>query len=237
MTDYRDYEPQCWKDFEAVINAGVDRLILHGPPGTGKTVAGLKYGDVSGGAFRLECTENMTEFDIVGGFMPAGEHEWSYKDGSGIKAWNGDGLVGGRLVVDEIDKASGDILALLLAITDSKESAMWEHPATGRKVRPLDGFSVVMTTNLEDVNLLDRALRDRFPVAINIDKPHPDAVKRLPARFRNVAISTIEDYSLRAWFEIAKLERAIGLEEALRLVIGGDRAKQLADDLMVEAVE
>jgi MoxR-like ATPase len=232
-----NYEPQCWKDFDAVINGGVDRLILFGPPGTGKTLAGLKYGNVDAGAFRLECTENMTEFDIVGGFMPSGEHEWKYKEGSMVKGWVGDGLNGGRVVVDEIDKASGDILALLLAMTDSKESAVWEHPATGRKIRPNDGFSVVMTTNLLDMAHLDRALKDRFPVAIHIDQPHPDAVARLPRKFQNLAVSTIDDYSLRTWFEVAKLEKAVGLDEALRLVIGGDKAKQLADDLKIEAVE
>jgi hypothetical protein len=52
--------PSCWKDVNDALAAGIDRLILFGPPGTGKTFGGLNLGDVTGGAFRLICNEDMT---------------------------------------------------------------------------------------------------------------------------------------------------------------------------------
>ena len=107
MTSSHDNLPTCWKNLQQCIDSGVNRILLYGPPGTGKTYFGLKYGNVSAGAHRLICTEDMTNFDVTGGFMPGSDgFQWLY--GAGIKAWEGDGVNGGRLVVDEIDKAGGD---------------------------------------------------------------------------------------------------------------------------------
>ena len=144
--------PECWQTVDECLNAGIDRLILFGPPGLGKTFAGLAYGDVQAGAYRLICTEDMTTADVTGCFIPneAGTFTWNF--GSALKAWKGDGKKGGRLVVDEIDKAGGDVAATLLAMLDTPESATWTHPTTGEVVRPLAGFSAVMTTNVEDMN-------------------------------------------------------------------------------------
>lgn len=230
-----DYNPQCWQDVEALMDAGLDRLILNGPPGTGKTYAGLTAGRVDAGAYRLECTENMTDFEIVGGFLPA-QDGFTYKEGSAIKAWDGDGVMGGRLVIDEIDKAAGDILALLLAMTDSMESASWRHPVSGKVMKPREHFSVVMTTNALDMDILEPALKDRFPVSVFIDKPHPTAIAALPGKYQRVAIATVGEISLRSWMQIAKLEKSLGQSEALRLVVGGERARQLADDLAIDEV-
>jgi len=66
-------------------------------------------GDVSGGAWRLICTDDMTNAQVEGHYKPSANGEWKWNDGQAIKAWQGDGLRGGRLVVDEIDKAGGDV--------------------------------------------------------------------------------------------------------------------------------
>ena len=120
--------PDCWQAFEDCLNAGIDRIILFGPSGIGKTFAGLNMGNVSGGAHRLVCTEDMTNADVTGAFMPneRGTFTWNY--GSAVKAWEGNGITGGRLIVDEVDKASGDVFATLLSMLDSPESATWENP-------------------------------------------------------------------------------------------------------------
>ena len=68
--------PQCWQDVNDALAAGIDRLILFGPPGTGKTFAGLNVGDVEGGAFRLICNEDMTAADVTGHFMPTANGTW-----------------------------------------------------------------------------------------------------------------------------------------------------------------
>jgi MoxR-like ATPase len=110
---------QCWRDFEAVLDAGLDRVLLYGPSGTGKTFTALTYDVPEGGAFRLTCTDDMTSADVAGCFMPA-KDGFAWLDGAALRAWRGNGQRGGRLVVDEIDRASGDVLSQLLAFTDSE---------------------------------------------------------------------------------------------------------------------
>lgn len=224
--------PQCWQDVEDVLAAGIDRLILFGPPGTGKTYAGLKLGNVTAGAYRVACTEDMTEADVTGCWMPNAAGTWSWNDGKAIRAWEGDGITGGRLVLDEIDRANGDIESLLLAMTDTVESAKWEHPETGRSVRPRDGFSVVMTTNLEQMEDLPTALKDRFPVAIRINSPHPQALAALPVDLRAPAAAAADAdpgrrFSIRTFQQFANLREALGVERAANLLFGS-----VADDIL-----
>lgn len=229
--------PQCWQDFEDVMTAGYDRVILYGPPGTGKTFAGLNYGNIEGGAWRLQCTDDMTNADVTGHYIPNGER-WEWKDGSAIKAWQGNGSIGGRLVIDEIDKAGGDVFATLLAMTDSVESAEWQRPSDGALIRPVNGFSVVMTTNIEDMDDLPQALKDRFPVAIRINRPHPSALMRLSERIRAYAATTVDAeegrrISLRAWMAFEKLAVSHGDEKAARLVFGR-RAEGILDAIKID---
>lgn len=232
--------PQCWRDVDDALRSGIDRLILFGPPGTGKTYAGLTLGDISGGAHRLVCTDDMTSSEVVGHFMPTADGTWRWNDGAVVRAWNGNGIRGGRVVADEIDRASGDVFALLLNMFDNPESASWQHPDTGEVHRPRAGFSVVMTSNIDRPDELPVALRDRFPVAIRIDQPHPHAVMQLPADLRPAAMALAgaeEDrrVSLRAFMTFDKLRRALGPEKALRIVFG-DRADDINDALLVDAV-
>lgn len=232
--------PQCWQDVEDVLAAGVTRLILFGPPGTGKTYAGLNIGNVAAGAYRVACTEDMTEADVTGCWMPNASGTWSWNLGKAIRAWEGDGLAGGRLVLDEIDRANGDIESLLLAVTDTVESAKWEHPETGRTVRPRDGFSVVMTTNLEQMADLPTALKDRFPVAIRINQPHPAALAALPADLRAPAAAAADAdpnrrFSIRTFQQFAVLRDKLGAERAAKLLFG-PVADDIVDALRIDGV-
>lgn len=224
--------PQCWQDVEDVLAAGVNRLILFGPPGTGKTYAGLTLGSTDAGAYRVACTEDMTEADITGCWMPNANGTWAWNSGKAIRAWEGDGVNGGRLVLDEIDRANGDIESLLLAMTDTVESAKWEHPETGRTVRPRDGYSVVMTTNLEQMGDLPTALKDRFPVAIRINQPHPAALMALPEDLRAPAAAAADAnpgrrFSIRTFQQFAALRGELGIERAANLLFGS-----VADDII-----
>jgi MoxR-like ATPase len=240
VSDKTNYDelPECWKALTDCLNSGIDRVILFGPSGIGKTYGGLTIGDVSAGAFRLVCTEDMTNMEVTGGFMPSG-NGFQWLDGSALKAWKGNGDKGGRLIVDEVDKASGDVFATLLAMLDSPESASWEHPQTGEVVKPLEGFSAVMTTNIEQMGELPTALADRFPVRIRINEPHPNALKRLSSDLRDYAVRMAdageERISLRAFIALDTLRKSVGMERACKLTFG-DRAQEVLDAIAVDRV-
>lgn len=239
MTTTTNTLPPCWDKLSKALNAGIDRIILLGPSGTGKTFAGLNYGNVQAGAHRMVCTEDMTNANVEGTYKPNSDGTWSWLAGAALKAWDGNGSAGGRLVVDEVDKMSGDVLGTVLAFLDSPESATWEHPETGVIHRPLPGFSAVMTTNIEDVRELPTALADRFPVRIRIDQPHPDALARLSPDLRGIAVRLADAgsqrISLRAFYALDQLRNSLGLDEALDIVFG-ERAGAIADAMKVDAL-
>lgn len=222
--------PKCWQDFEMATHAGIDRVILYGPPGTGKTFGGLTMGLSEGTqSYRLVCTEDMTSADVSGSWMPNKDGGFSYLLGSAAKAWKN----GGRLVIDEIDKASGDVSALLLSFTDTVESASFDLP-TGERIVPKEGFSVVMTSNIEHPDELPIALKDRFPVAIKIGAPHPAALMAIPEQLRMVAATVVasppgQRASLRAFGAFVKLAQTCEVEKAAKMVFHDALASQIID--------
>jgi len=232
--------PACWAEFYDVLDAGVDRVILFGPPGTGKTYAGLHVNVGKGGAHRLVCSEEMTSADVTGHWMPSSANAWSWHDGAVVKAWDGNGQIGGRVVADEIDRASGDVLSLLLAMFDTVDSATWEHPSTGRTIVPRSGFSVVMTTNLENMRDLPGALRDRFPVQIRINTPHPDALLVLAPDLRAAAAASADAdpkrrFSIRTFMAFDQLRTDMGTERAAKLLFG-EVAGDICDSIKIAEV-
>ena len=200
------------------------------------TYAGLNFGELNGGAHRLICTDEMTNADVTGCWQPTSSGSWSWLEGAGIKAWQGNGTVGGRLVIDEIDKAGGDVFATLLAITDSPESARWEHPQSKQIIKPTAGFSVVMTTNIEQMSELPMALKDRFPVAIRINEPHPDALLLMSEDLREYARKMCDAgerrISLRSFYAYDKLRTSLGAKKSAEIVFG-ERSKSFLDAIAV----
>lgn len=225
MTNATEYEgmpiPQCWIDAQDVLEAGTDRVIFYGPPGTGKTFGGLTLGVTGGDSERLICTEDMTTADVAGAFMPNVNGGFEFLPGAALRAWQ----KGSRLVIDEIDKAGGDVFAQMLAFTDTVDSASFTRPDNGEIVRPEPGYSVVMTSNIEDPNELPMALKDRFPVAIEINAPHPAALMALPVNLRQLAAAVVAGphgsrASLRSFYEFTRLSQSgkFTTERAARMV-------------------
>jgi MoxR-like ATPase len=233
---------QCWRDVTDVLAAGIRRVLLYGPPGTGKTYAALKLGVTTGVSERLVCTEDLTTGEITGTWMPTGAGKWEWREGPAIRAWAASSGRGGRLVVDEVDRASGDALSTLLAVTDSVDSARWRNPETGKWVRPGPDFSVVMTSNIDELDEIPAALRDRFPIAVRIDRPHPHAVASLSDDLRAPALNgsfgdAERRISLRRFYAFDQLRRALGAERAARLLFDEASATAVLDALAIGSVE
>lgn len=236
MTTHNDALPQCWRDLADILAAGVDRVLLYGPPGTGKTFAGLTMKPEAQPAFRLICTDEMTTANIEGLWQPNGDR-FTYKEGLAVKAWRS----GARLVIDEINRANGDVMSLLLAFTDTVASSSWQNDETGEIVTPAAGYSVVMTMNGEPDDL-EPALLDRFAARVKIDQPHPDAIAGLPDYLHHLArtLGQLDDprerASVRAFQTVAQVAEKHGLARAIELVLP-NHAAALADAIAVQAIE
>lgn len=193
-----------WSIIDAVI-ATSRRVLLFGPPGTGKTYAAARRNVAKDQSiYQITMTEETPAAEIRGHFLPKGS-EMVWMDGPAIRAWR----EGSRLVINEIDRASADSLSLLYAILDDPEFAELTLP-TGEIVRPAEGFHVVATMNGQPYEL-PLALQDRFPVTIEVMDVNPEAIKALPEDLRvparESALVSDQDrrLSVRMWMEFASL--------------------------------
>lgn len=230
----------CWNDLDAAMTAGANRILLYGPPGTGKTHYALTQHLVWNNirtrhAHRVLCSPDMTTADVDGLWKPSKE-DWKFVEGSALRAWRS----GDRLILDELDQASGDVLTALLLICDSSGSAVREHPETGERIAPADGFEIIATTNAERLTDLPANLLDRFPIRINIDEVNPAALLHLPYDLRGVAQTYAnrprDRFSLRSFFAFASLRGRMDSDTALRLVFSDEwRAIHLALEMNKKA--
>lgn len=205
-----------WEIIEAVI-ATSPRVLLYGLPGTGKTYAAARHKVTDTTVYQVTLTEETPMAELRGHFLPKGS-EMVWMDGPGIRAWR----EGARLVINEIDHASGDVLSFLLALLDDPEFAEFTLP-TSELVRPAEGFHVVATMNGQPYDL-PLPLQDRFPVTIEILDVNPEAIAALPEDLRvpakTGALVADQDrrLSVRMWTEFAslrlKLAASQGSEDA-----------------------
>jgi hypothetical protein len=206
--------------------------LLYGPPGTGKTHAAHTADRDGRSLFTVTMTPDTPAAELRGHYVPVG-NEFKWQDGPAIRAWR----EGGRLVINEIDHAGGDALSFLLACLDSAETACLTLP-NGEMVRPAAGFQAVATMNGDPEEDLPPALRDRFPVAIEITEAHPDGIASLPQDLQMAATGSVvasdpsRRVTLRAWLAFASLRSRIGSEAAARAVFRS-RAADVLDALKI----
>lgn len=236
-----DYElGPCWRDVTDARAAGIDRILLYGPPGTGKTHYALSVDGDGEPAERIVCTEDLTSGEVTGTWLPGEGGRFAWREGPAIRAWRSNGGRGGRLVLDEVDRAAGDALATLLAVTDSSDSARWRHPDTLEWVTPGPGYCVVATSNVDDVEDLPAPLLDRFVVRVRVDRPHPRAVAALSADLRGPALAgslgpASRRVSLRCFYAYDTLRSRLGAERAAALLFG-EAAADVLDALAIAGV-
>ncbi len=205
----------CWEVIAAVLPIS-PRVLLYGPPGTGKTAAGTRAGlKEAQQVLAITLTDETPMTDLRGHFIMVDGGNFLWADGIAIRAWR----LGARLVLNEIDHAGGDVQSFLHVVLDDPQLARLTLP-TGEVVRPHADLQVTATMNgvPED---LPFALRDRFPVAIEVNEVHPDALKRLPQDLQRVAKNTALELdperkiSIRVWFEYASLRSKLDGDEAM----------------------
>lgn len=209
-----------WAEIDKVM-AVSRRTLLFGPPGTGKTYLGTHSGlSKKQRVFSVTLTEETSAAQLMGHFVPSGDR-WLWMDGPLVAAWR----CGGRLVLNEIDRASGDAQTLCYAILDDPEFAQLTLPnmdedGNGELIRPADGFSAVATMNgeLEDI---PEALQDRM-LSIRIEEVNPAAIAALPESLHKAAANgskvTEGRVSIRSWGMFAYLASTLDQELAAKAV-------------------
>jgi hypothetical protein len=208
-------------------------LLLYGPPGTGKTFSAHTHtGDRQ--LFSITLTPDTPAAELRGHYVPQG-NQFIWQDGPALRAWR----YGGRLVLNEIDQAGGDALSFLLNCLDSPETACLTLP-TGELLRPHPQFQAVATMNGDPDNELPTALRDRFPVCIEITDAHPNGIGSLPQDLQAAASGSVcavdpdRRITLRAWLAFASLRNRIGSEAAAKAVFRS-RGQDILDALKIAA--
>ena len=229
----------CWQLVAAAIG-NADRVLLYGPPGTGKTYAAAtnKVGlnmDGDPNVYQITMTEDTASANLEGFYKPSSDGGFEWHDGIAIQSWRN----GGRLVINEIDHASPDAMTFLHAILDDKDIAQLTLNNDNKEtVKPAPGFTVIATTNSLPESL-PMALKDRFPVKINVDKIHPKALEMFPKSWRNtisdtsLSMDSEQRLSVRAWREFFDLiSKGLDKREAGYLIFG-ERADELMDAIFL----
>ena len=226
-----------WPAIEAIERVAY-RLLLFGPPGTGKTRSVFETAKALDRPFyNVTLTDETPAAELRGHYVPQGD-VWHFMFGPAIRA----ATEGGVLGLDEIDKASQDALDFLHGFLNDPELARCTLP-NGEIIEPAEGFKVIATMNgaYED---LTPSLQDRFSIVIEVTEPHPGAIAALPEDLQGAA-QNFESYdakqrpaTIRRWQQYAILRELpeIGAEIAAKAVFA-HRAQELLDAISFRSDE
>jgi len=235
-TEQQDTFLTAWQRAEFAMEHS-NRVLLYGLPGTGKTYFGLTHALNGKPSYRLACTEEMTEADLIGFWRRKQDGTLGWYEGVGIKAWR----EGARLVVDEVNRINGDVESKLMMLLDTEASASWQNPDTSEVVKPHSTFSVVATMGGQPEDLAPAVL-DRMIVRCPVNEPNPKAIAALPEYLRNLATTFTAEhaeyrYSLRSFVEFHNMYQRSKNMAFTAQVVFPEVAESILDSLAIVASE
>ncbi len=226
----------CWDLANLILDTN-GNLLFYGPPGTGKTRQATQFGiNDPDDVITITLTEETPAAELKGHFIVK-DRDFIWHDGLVVQAWK----LGKRLVINEIDHASGDVFTILMAALDDPQVASLTLPITDEfgqpmTVRPQPGYHAIATMNGVPDDLPE-ALRDRFPAKVNINEAHPDAIASLPTDLQEPARNSVgvEDgrVSVRSWFSFAALREQIRDEEAAAQLVFGTQYQEVLNAMRI----
>lgn len=163
-----------WHTILPAILPYTSRVLIIGPPGTGKSTTAI---NVAGIQHRITMTETTSREDLIGMFhLIDGATKWV--DGPITAAMRN----GEAVLTDEIDRYSPECASLFYGVIDDKPHIALPN---GEIVHAMDGYKMIMTSN-ESLDTLPPAVQDRIEVILYAGTPHDAAVSHLPKANRAV---------------------------------------------------
>lgn len=182
---------KTWKDtLKKVTAAGIDRIIIMGPPGTGKSTAPNTIWEPEN-VHRVQCTPGMERADLLGG-MGLRDGNTVQVEGPVVKAMR----TGGVLVMDEIDRIPPELHSLVQSILDPANLSAITL-SDGSVLRPSTGYKVIGTTNCASpMDEFPATIWERFQVCIVASEPLKEQLESLPENVRPIVE---KHYASQTW--------------------------------------
>lgn len=191
----KDYKPEglkmpdlYWKALVRAVLKGINTIMI-GESRNGKTTASMMAAEAFERPFyKFDCGSTQDARATFIGNTRLNEQGTFFEESPFIKAIQTPGAV---ILLDEITRASHDAFNILMPVLDQSSGVLRLDESGGKTVRVAEGVCFIGTANIGGeytaTRRLDRALRNRFPVKIEMESlTYDDEYHLLQMRFPKV---------------------------------------------------